>query len=202
MTVSTGGRVRLVWESSTAKRPNGTVHRNTCTNVLGRQVIPAERVPADVLNAAQRPTCCAPRMFDIRNTITAQQGDTTKENDTMTDTTKTAAPAPAKKAAAPAKKAAPAKAAAKPATKATATKPAAKKAAAPAKPKATIGTFDASKVETFKCVGKCGQTLPAKRFPTVTGTTNRSAECRADRDERTKAEKAARQAAKAKAAAK
>lgn len=77
--------------------------------------------------------------------------------------------------------------------------------AAPAKPKADapkrakVGTFDVSGKdgETHKCVGACGEKKPVKAFPTITGRPDvRVAECRSCRDTRTKAEKAARAAAK------
>jgi len=87
--------------------------------------------------------------------------------------------------------------------KATATKAApAKKATtrkAPAKGSrafVTGGRFDASDVETHKCEGKCRQTLPVKKFPTITGTPYRIGECRACRDARTKADKEAKAAKK------
>jgi hypothetical protein len=85
------------------------------------------------------------------------------------------------------------KAATKTTANATTPKPAAKKPAAK-KPRdlVTGGTFDASKVETHKCAGACGQRLPVKKFPTITGTTRRVAECRSCRDARTKAAKGAK----------
>lgn len=56
----------------------------------------------------------------------------------------------------------------------------------------TLGSFDASKADTHKCAGECGQRLPVKKFPTVTGTTRRVAECRSCRDARTKSAKGAK----------
>lgn len=182
MTVSTGGRVRLVYEAPSGAKRVGTVHRNTCDHIpAGATTIPAERVDGDALLDATRKTCCSPRMFDVRNAITAGDTTTTKENTAMT-ATKSAAKAPAKKAA---------------------TKPAADKAAkqaAAVKPKRqTVGTFEVGSKETHKCQGKCGKTLPVKKFPTTGKDGHRAVECRPCRDDRTKAEKAARAAAKAKA---
>ncbi len=191
-TVTDDGKVQLVYTPPTGGRKVGRVHRTTCQHIpRGATTIPAERVDADALTDATRATCCSPRMFDIRNAIAADASITTKGTDmtaTKTAATKTAAAKPAaKKAAATPAKAAP--------------QPAAKKAAAPRK---TVATFTPTGKdgETFKCQGKCGQKLPVKKFPTVTGTDRRAVECRPDRDARTKAEKEARAKAKATAGAK
>ncbi len=78
-------------------------------------------------------------------------------------------------------------------TRKPAAKPAPKAAAKKAAPKrVTGGTFDASGVETHKCAGKCRQTLPVRKFPTITGTPNRVAECRSCRNARTAAAKEAK----------
>lgn len=63
------------------------------------------------------------------------------------------------------------------------------KADTPATGRHTLGSFDAAAVDTHKCAGACGQRLPVKKFPTVTGTTRRVSECRSCRDARTKAAK-------------
>lgn len=74
------------------------------------------------------------------------------------------------------------------------------------KPKATkakgvpaaerLGTFTVTGKEgqTHKCVGACGKTLPVTKFPTTGREGVRAAECRVDRDARTKAAKAAKAA--------
>lgn len=51
--------------------------------------------------------------------------------------------------------------------------------------------------QKHKCVGACGEKKAVKAFPTITGNPSvRVAECRVCRDTRTKAEKAAKAAAK------
>jgi hypothetical protein len=200
-TTATDEQVQLVYTPPTGGRKVGRVHRTTCQHIpRGATTIPAERVDADALTDATRATCCSPRMFDIRNAIAADASTTTKGTD-MT-TAKTAAAKPAAKKAAPAKSAAakPAKtAAAKPAADKAAKKAAAPKpkADAPARTKVASFTPTGKDGETFKCQGACGQSLPVKKFPTITGTDRRAVECRPDRDARTKAEKEARQKAKA-----
>ncbi len=72
------------------------------------------------------------------------------------------------------------------------TKAATPKAATPTAARTVLGSFDASKADMHKCEGACGQRLPVKKFPTVTGTTRRVAECRSCRDARTKAAKEAK----------
>lgn len=230
MTDATAEQVQLVYAPPTGAQRVGTVHRTTCQHIP-KGAIPADRVDGDALTDATRKTCCSPRMFDVRNAIaarTASSTPTNKENTAMTETTATTATTTTAQATAQAtEKAAPA--AAKPkgaarksaATKATATKPTADtkapakasspkatapKAAAPkaAKPKREVRTFEpkGTEGETFKCQGACGQKLSVKKFPTITGTNKRAVECRPDRDARTKAEKEARAAEKAKAATK
>lgn len=43
-------------------------------------------------------------------------------------------------------------------------------------------TWDATTAETHTCAGACGETLPAKSFPTTSTTGRRGIVCRADRD--------------------
>jgi hypothetical protein len=43
-------------------------------------------------------------------------------------------------------------------------------------------TWDATAAETHTCAGACGQTLPAKSFPTTGTPGRRGVVCRADRD--------------------
>jgi hypothetical protein len=59
-----------------------------------------------------------------------------------------------------------------------------------------LGTFTVTGKEgqTHKCVGACGKTLPVTKFPTTGREGVRAAECRVDRDARTKAAKAAKAA--------
>ncbi|MCY4726683.1 hypothetical protein NYO98_10375 [Nocardioides sp. STR2] len=197
MTATATDEVRLVYLPAT--KGAGRVHRTTCEHIPAKGTpIPAERVDPDALYDATRATCCSPRMFDIRNAIAAQTGTTTKEN---------AMPNAAQKSAKNKAADAPKPAAAKDKAEKAPAKPAASKkaAAAPAKDKADaapartkVGTFDVGTKDKFKCQGECGETLPVKKFPTVGTEGKRAVECRPDRDKRTKAEKAARAAAKAK----
>lgn len=84
------------------------------------------------------------------------------------------------------------------ATRATtkATPKAAPKAAPAATPKAAPTraprTFDATGVTEYVCAGACGETKPVSRFITKNHTPLRYVECRACRDARVAAAKAAR----------
>ena len=187
MTATTEAAVSLVYTPPTGSRTIGRVHRSTCAHIpKGTTPIPAERIDPDALYDATRATCCSPRAFDIRTAI-AGHAPTTTKGTTMTATTApettdatTTTPEPATKPKATKAKA-----------KAT------KKAAAPKTPRTKIGTFEVGDLTEFKCEGACGQTLPVKKFPTA-GEGKRAVECRPDRDVRTAAEKAARDAAKGK----